>query len=181
MLVVTLGGEMDLQEKDFKQFMEDAKNEGVILETEDKYRQMFRDLHTLANISYDMYKIHKQLEARLEREPSGFVFPADGRICKVCMGGGSGDFWYDKKGMRCMDCQTAYIKRIIPGYVFTDEDNKRHITETSLIVRHNADRKEIRKYIKEGLLKPRRIDHGKFQPTLVFLKRENPNLTAFNK
>jgi hypothetical protein len=96
------------------------------------------------------------------------------------MGGGSGDFWYDKKGMHCMDCQTAYIKKIIPGYVFTDRDNKRHITETSLIVRYNADRKEIRKLIKNGKLKPRRIDHGQFPPTLVFLKSENPSLTVFS-
>ncbi len=54
-----------------------------------------------------------------------------------------------------------------------------HITESGLIVRYNADRKEIRKYIKEGVLKPRRIDHGQFPPTLVFLKRDNPNLNAF--
>jgi hypothetical protein len=127
-----------------------------------------------------MYQIHKQFEERLEREPGGFKFPADGRICTLCMGGGSGDFWYDKKGMRCKDCQTAYIKKIIPGYVFTDKDNKRHITETSLVVRHNAARKEIRKYIKEGVLKARRIDHGQFPPTLVFLKADNPTLNVFS-
>src|SRR6266702_2222824 len=128
-----------------------------------------------------MYQIHKQFEARLEREPGGFKFPADGRMCKLCMGGGAGDFWYDRKGMRCMDCQTALVKKIIPGYVFIDDKNKRHITETSLIVRHNADRKEIRKYIKENVLKVRHIDHGKFPATLVFLKNENPNLTVFDQ
>ena len=138
------------------------------------------DAEALAHLAYDMYQIHKQFEARLEREPGGYSFPSDGRICKLCMGGGAGDFWYDKKGMRCMDCQTAYVKKIIPGYVFTDKDNKRHITETSLIVRFNADRKELRKDIKDGVLEPRRIDHGQFPPTLVFLKSDNPNLTVFN-
>lgn len=137
------------------------------------------DAEALAHLAYDMYQIHERFEARLEREPQGFVFPAEGRICKLCMGGGSGDFWYDKKGMRCMDCQTAHIKKVIPSYVFTDDKNKRHITETSLIVCHSAERKEIRKYIKEGVLKPRRIDHGQFPPTLVFLKSENPNLTIW--
>lgn len=139
------------------------------------------DAEALAHLAYDMYQIHKQFEARLVHEPDGFRFPAEGRMCTLCMGGGAGDFWYDKKGMRCMDCQTAYVNKIIPGYVFTDKNNKRHITETSLIVRHNASRKEIRKYIKEGILNPRRIDHGKFPPTLVFLKRENPRLTVFGQ
>jgi hypothetical protein len=155
---------------------------GITYQTQEELDERVRaDAEGLAHIAYDMYQIHKQFEARLEREPGGYAFPADGRICKLCMGGGSGDFWYDKKGMRCMDCQTAYIKKVIPSYVFTDRDNKRHITETSLVVRYNAEHKEIRKYIKDGVLKARRIDHGRYPPTLVFLKRENPNLSVFTQ
>ena len=138
------------------------------------------DAEAMAHIIFDMYKIHKQFESRLEREPQGFIFPSDGRICKICMGGGSGDFWYDKRGMRCIDCQTAYINKNIPAYVFTDDKNRRHITETSLIVRHNARRQEIRKYIKEGVLKARYINHGEVSPTLLFLKSENPDLTLWS-
>lgn len=153
---------------------------GITYQSQEQLDERIRaDADALAHLAYDMYQIYKQLEVRLEHEPQGFVFSADGRICKLCMGGGSGDCWYDKKGMRCMDCQTACSKKIIPGYVFTDGKNKRHITETGLIVRYNADRKEIRKYIKEGVLKPRRIDHGKSPSTLVFLKSENPNLTIW--
>jgi len=153
---------------------------GVLYKTKEEYEQRVQaDAEAFAHLAYDMYQIHKQFEARLEHEPDGFVFPAEGRVCRLCMGGGAGDFWYDKMGMRCMDCQTAYVNKVIPGYVFTDKNNKRHITETSLIVRYHADRKEIRKYIKEGVLKPRRIEHGKFPQTLVFLKRENPQLTVF--
>lgn len=171
---------MDLSDKEFEWFLKEAKKDGIKLETEDQYRQLQRDMYGMAELALDMYKIHRQFEQRLEHEPGGFAFPAEGRTCTVCMGGGSGDFWYDKRGMRCMDCQTAYVKKIIPGYVFTDKDNKRHITETRLIVRFNADRKDIRKYVKDGVLKARRIEHGKFPPTLVFLKRENPNLLVFN-
>lgn len=170
---------MDSTDKEFQWFMKEAKKDGIHLETEEQYRQLQRDMYSMAELALDVYKIHLEFEARLEREPGGYSFPADGRICTLCMGGGSGDFWYDKKGMRCMDCQTTFVKKIVPGYVFTDKDNKRHITETRLIVRHNADRKELRKYVKEGVLKPRRIEHGQFPPTLVFLKRENPSLTVF--
>ncbi len=99
---------------------------GITYQSQKKLDERVRaDAEALAHLAYDMYQIHKQFEARLERQPDGFVFPAEGRICTLCMGGGSGDFWYDKKGMRCMDCQTAYVKKIIPGYVFTDKDDKR--------------------------------------------------------
>lgn len=154
---------------------------GITYESQEELDERVRaDAEALAHIAYDMYQIHKQFEARLEREPDGFKFPAEGRICKLCMGGGAGDFWYDKRGMRCMDCQTAFVNKVIPGWVFTDDKNKRHITETRLIARYGADRNEIRKYVKEGVLKPRRIEHGKFAPTLVFLKTDNPALKAFS-
>lgn len=151
----------------------------VYASKEELEKRMQADAQALAHLAYDMYQIHKRLEARLEREPQGFAFPAEGRICKICMGGGSGDFWYDKKGMRCMDCQTACNKKVVPAYIFTDDNNRRHITETGLVVRYKADRKEIKKHIKDGVLKPRLIDHGKFPPTLVFLKNENPNLAIW--
>ena len=51
--------------------------------------------------------------------------------------------------------------RVIPGYVFTDDKNKRHITETDLVVRYKADRKEIRRYMTESVLEARRIEHEK--------------------
>jgi hypothetical protein len=153
---------------------------GILYETKEEYdKRVQDDLEQLAQLALDMYHIQKQFDARLEREPQGFEFPAEGRMCRLCMGGGSGNMWYDKRGMRCMDCQAAFVKKIIPGYVFTDDKNKRHITETSLIVSFKADRKEIRKYIKEGVLKPRRIEHGKYPDTIVFLKKDNPNLTVF--
>lgn len=172
---------MDSSDKEFQWFMKEAKKDGIKLDTEEEYRQMQRDLYALANLTYDMYQVHKQFEARLECEPGGFQFPAEGRTCTLCMGGGAGDFWYDKMGMRCMDCQTAYLNKVVPGYVFTDKDNKRHITETRLIVRFNAERKDIRRYIKEGVLKARRIEHDKSSPTLIFLKRENPQLAIWSK
>jgi len=153
---------MDLPDKDFERFITNAKKDGVKLETDDEYRQLYRDLYALAGITFDIWKFQKSLDRRLEEKPEGFSFPAEGRMCRLCMGGGAGEFWYDKLGMRCMDCQNAFVKKVIPGYVFTDDKNKRHITETALVVRHGADRKEIRKYIKEGVLKPRRVDHDRY-------------------
>lgn len=171
---------MDLSAEEFGRFVKMAKKDGVELESDDQYRQMHRDLCAFAELAFDVWKFQQSLDCQLEKEQGGFAFPADGRMCKLCLGGGAGDFWYDKRGMRCMDCQTSYINKIIPGYVFIDKNNKRHITETGLIVRYHADRKDIRRYVKKGILKPRRIEHGQFPATLVFLKRENPNLSVFD-
>lgn len=171
---------MDLSDKEFQWFVKEAKKDGINLKTEEEYRQLHRDMYALADLTYDIWRFQKSLDHRLEENPGGFAFPAEGRMCRLCMGGGSGDFWYDKRGMRCMECQTALLNKIIPAYVFDDGKNKRHITETSLVVRHNADRSEIRRFIKDGTLKVRRVEHEKSSPTIVFLKSENPNLTVFN-
>ncbi|HSX36225.1 MAG TPA: hypothetical protein VLH84_04815 [Patescibacteria group bacterium] len=171
---------MDFTDKEFQWFMKEAKKDGIELKTEEEYRQLQRDMYALADLTYDIWKFQKSLDRRLEDNPEGFAFPAEGRMCRLCMGGGVGDFWYDKRGMRCMDCQTAFVQKVIPGYVFTDDKNKKHITETTLVVRYRAERKEIRRLIKEGTLKARRIEHESSPTTLVFLKYENPNLNAFN-
>lgn len=171
---------MELSDKEFKWFMKEAKKDGIELETEEEYRQLHRDMYALASLTYDIWKFQKSLDQRLEEKPEGFSFPAEGRMCRLRMGGGAGDFWFYKRGMRCMECQSALVNKIIPAYVLTDDKNKRHITETSLVVRHNADRKEIRRFIKAGTLKARRVEHKKSSPTLVFLKSENPNLTVFD-
>ncbi|HKU18010.1 MAG TPA: hypothetical protein VJP80_01940 [Candidatus Saccharimonadales bacterium] len=170
---------MELSDKEFERFVKNAKKDGIELKTEEGYQQLYRDLYALAELTFDIWKFQKSLDRQLEESPEGFAFPADGRLCRLCMGGGAGDFWYDKRGMRCIDCQVAYSSGVIPGYVFTDDKNKRHITETSLIVRHGMDRKEIRKLMKEGTLKPRCIKRGVYPPTIVFLKRENPGLAVF--
>lgn len=95
---------MDLSDKEFQWFMKEAKKDGIKLETEEEYRQLQQDMHALADLTHDIWKFQKSLDHRLEEKPNGFTFPAEGRMCRLCMGGGAGDFWYDKRGMRCMEC-----------------------------------------------------------------------------
>lgn len=150
---------------------------GILYKTALEYdERVKRDLEAFAEIAIDIYKWQRSMDKRLEEHPEGFSFPASGRMCRLCYGGGAGEMWYDKLGMRCMDCQTAYKEKIIPGYVFTDEKNRRHITATSLTVRHELKSQDIRRLIKEGKLKVRRISHKPYPDTLVFLKYENPKL-----
>ncbi|MEI7758848.1 MAG: hypothetical protein WCJ05_01570 [bacterium] len=79
---------MDLSDKDIERFITNAKKDGIKLETDDEYRQLYRDLYTLAGITLDIWKFQKSLDRRLEEKPEGFSFPAEGRMCRLCMGDG---------------------------------------------------------------------------------------------
>lgn len=74
--------------------------------------------------------------------------------------------------MKCMNCQAALHKKIIPGYVFKDKDNKRHITAAQLNSKFGLHPQTINKLMRQKKLKARIVSSG---PT-VFLKSDNPNL-----
>jgi hypothetical protein len=60
---------------------------GVTYQSQDELDKRVRaDAEALAHLAYDMYKIQKQLDTRLEREPGGFMFPVEGRMCRLCIG-----------------------------------------------------------------------------------------------
>ncbi len=113
----------------------------------------------------------KQREERLKSEPMGYAFPAERRTCHLCGQTCSDqDMWYDKWGMKCLDCQYALNKKIIPGYVFKDYDNKQHITASTLSWRFKIHSATIRKLVRQGKLKARIIPGNR---TMIFLVKEN--------
>lgn len=115
---------------------------------------------------------HRSWERRLEKEPKGFSIPSKGRNCSLCKSGIYGEVWYDKWGMKCLNCQNAFNKKLIPGYVFKDKDNKRHITAAQLNSKFGLHPQTIKKLIRQKKLNARVIPNG----PMVFLKSDNPNL-----
>jgi hypothetical protein len=86
--------------------------------------------------------------------------------------------YFDKWGAKCPDCQEALNKNIIPGYVFKDRDNHKHITASELSWRHKLPYQTIKKLIRQNKLKARTIPKSN---TLVFLRKENPDLPTLIK
>ena len=122
-------------------------------------------------IQMDMQQ--KSLYHRLEQEPKGFSMPSEGRNCGLCGNHVREDGgWFDKWGFKCLNCQDAVNKRKIPGSLCGDYDHKKSIPDTLLAMKLGIKVATIRKHIREGKIKGRRIPNGPY----MILRKDNPDL-----
>lgn len=162
--------------KDIEKFKKICEDQGIEYDTEAEYRDAAQNLLNFYGLLYDMAKEDLMRKKRLEKELEGFEMEGKGRTCSLCKSSGYGlTFWYDKWGMKCTSCQAALNKKIIPGYVFTDTKNEKHVTDTFLSWKFRIHSRTIRKLVKQGKLKAIEIPGTR---RLVFLRKDNPNLIA---
>lgn len=114
---------------------------------------------------------------RLEQEPKGFSMPGEGRSCSLCRQSIHSKGFFDKWGFKCLNCQNAINKRIVPGSVCKDWDNKKSITDSALAMELGISIHKIRKLIREGEIVGRRIPNGPY----VVLKKDNPFIARILK
>lgn len=163
---------MKLTEKDYADFKRLCEKKGIKYESEAEYREAAYNLFSYVELTVELAREHLGWKKRLEKEPKGFAIKSKGRSCCLCHTSVMGEVWYDKWGMKCMTCQTALDKKIIPGYVFKDSDNNRHITVSELHSRYGLHPQTIKKLMRLNELKPRIIPDG----VILFLRSENPTL-----
>lgn len=163
---------MEMTEKEYAQFKALCKEKGISYETEAEYKEAAINLVEYVRLTYDLAREHHGWEQRLKKEPSGFAILSKGRTCSLCSTSVFGEVWYDKWGMKCMTCQDALNKKIVPGYVFKDSDNNKHVTASQLSWKYGLHQQTIKKLINQGKLKPRIIPNG----ITLFLRKENPEL-----
>lgn len=159
-------------EEDIKKFKAICEKEGIKYDTEAEYRDAAQNLLNFAALAYDMAKEDLLRKKRLDKEPKGFEMDGNGRLCWLCSNAPD-KIWYDKWGMKCLDCQTALDKKIIPGYVFKDRDNEKHVTASRLAWKFDIGIQTVKKLLRQGKLKAREIPGN---GTLVFLRKDNPNI-----
>ena len=115
----------------------------------------------------------KRLYARLKDEPKGFTMDGEGRNCGLCSRhvweNGS---WFDKWGFKCLNCQDAINKRKIPSSLCGDYRHEKSIPDTTLAIKLGVKVHSIRKLIREGKIKGRRIPNGPY----MILRKDNPDL-----
>ncbi|MDD4290060.1 MAG: hypothetical protein PHH83_02160 [Patescibacteria group bacterium] len=135
-----------------------------------------QNLLGLVELLYDQYIIDKKRKLRLEKEPKGFHLEGQGYTCHICGNSTSDeDTWYDKYGIKCMTCQRAIDKKIIPASVAKNEDS--WYSKYDLESRFNIDRYAMSRFIKAGILKPRIIRNENGSPhAYLFLIKDNKDV-----
>ena len=166
----------EISEAHFKEFMRICNKEGIQYDTEAEYRDSARSLVGFVEALMKMSSQDLLRQKRLEKEPKGFEMEGEGRTCHLC-GRSNYDLklWYDKWGMKCMDCQDALDRKLIPGYIFKDYKNEKHITASTLSWKMDIRQQTIRKLVRQGKLKAREVPGNR---TMVFLRKENPDIAA---
>jgi hypothetical protein len=172
---------VELTDKDIEKFKKLCEKRGIQYETEAELREAAYNLVRFAELAYDVAREEWQRKKRLEKEPKGFAFEGKGRFCGLCGNCVIEDMWYDKWGMKCIDCQKALEKKIVPGYVFKDRDKHRHVKLFDITHETGLKTPTIYKLIRQGKLKARIIPHEKYISTFIFLRSDNPNLASVLK
>jgi hypothetical protein len=146
---------------------------------QDKPELTEEGLHNLVeyvNLLIEMDQAEKDREARLVDEPKGYAITTEGHTCHGC--GASifyEEMWYDKWGMKCLKCQDALNKKVVPGFVFKDYKNEESVNISDLSYKTGLHQQTLKKLVRQGKLKARhyRVDRGELW---MFLRRENPSL-----
>lgn len=148
--------------------------DGIRYETEFEYREAAQNLVSFVELAFEVALEQASWDRRLRDEPSGFTMAGGGRCCSLCSTCVSGDIWYTKWGLMCVNCHTAYDKKIVPGYVFKDSKNEKHATDWWLAHHTGLTTQTIRKLIRQGKIVARKVPNGPY----VILVRDNPDIKA---
>lgn len=124
-------------------------------------------------VIYDYAIRENERKLKLKKNPKGFHLEGNGYSCSICGGIISNEeTWYDTLGIKCLVCQKAIDKRIIPGSVAKKEYSwySKYDLESSF----NINSHVMKKFIKEGILKPRIVPNSAGKPHVyLFLIKDN--------
>ncbi len=164
---------VQVSDKNLDEFIEISEKEGHKYETREDARQAANNLVGLFDVLIQIDQEEKARVRKLEDNPKGYAILAKGHTCPLCANYlFDVDMWYDKWGMKCLSCQDALNKKIVPGYVFRDYKHDKSVTDSTLSWKADIHVQTIRKLARQGKLKARIIPNGPY----VFLRKENPNL-----
>jgi hypothetical protein len=162
----------EVSDKYLASFKKLCDEKGIKYETDAEYRDSARNLLGFVDTLVQIDMEERERKARLKKEPKGFSMAGEGRNCSLCgrVVFDKEEGWYDKWGFKCMNCQDAVNKRIIPGSLCRDYDNKKCITDSDLAWKSGLRVQTIKKLVRQGKIKARQIPHGPY----VILRKDNP-------
>jgi len=159
--------------QEFKNIFEKKKGKKISWEeaSEGAY-----NLVNFAKVLFDCHAKDLRREKKLEENPKGFHLEGEGYTCSICRNSISNkETWYDKYGIKCLVCQKAIDKKIIPATVANNEDS--WYSKYDLESRFDIDRHVMNRFIKQGILKPRIILNSTGKPYVhIFMIKDNKNI-----
>jgi len=142
---------------------------------QEEVQKVHQMVETIASWLIDHVDEQIRRDNLLKKFPKGFHFDQEGYNCSICGNSALGvNSWYDKHGLKCMTCQKAIDKRIIPSSVATKKES--WYSKTELETYFNIKRPFLNSYIRQGLVKDRIIfNTEKKQHLQLFLIKDNKN------
>lgn len=154
-------------------FAKDRDRFCLTKEEGEKYQREKFELQQLAKFSEDWKKEEEKRAKKLEENPNGYHLDGHGYTCAICHNNTpEGDNWYDKYGIKCLVCQKAIDEGEIPATLASDKESwyTKYDIESSFCVKGNT----LRKWIKDGIIKPRIVSHyGKGTWYELFMIEDN--------
>jgi len=143
--------------------------------SDSEVRESVERLTRFYSILFNTYKEEKLKEKKLEEFPNGYhLEDRDGQYhCRICYRYIEGkDTWYDKYGLKCMDCQRNIDNGVIPREICKDEDL--WFKNWQLKSDFGIHPKTAKKLVREGKLKVRELKNEEEESYFkVYLVSEN--------
>jgi hypothetical protein len=167
---------MQLSDNKIQEFKEIYKREHGKELSDKEACEGAQSLTNFAELCFEMYKKDCVNKIKLDKKPKGFYLSelGDGTYsCLIChdyISGESG--WYDKHGPKCLLCQKAINKKIIPASVARNDNI--WYSQYDFESRFNINRHVMKRFVKEGVLKPRIVSASTGKPHVyLFLIKDN--------
>jgi len=164
------------KEKQLEELKEIYKKDRDIEMTDPEAEEAYRCLTGLAEIIYEQWVTDQRRQKKLEENPKGFHLDDNGQYtCILCKNGMQNETtWFDKWGLKCVDCQNAINKKVIPGSILKQSGDQKYYTRFDLEYHLLLKTQKVNKLIKEGVLKPRVIKNTRnYQDAHLFLIKDN--------
>lgn len=164
---------MELSDKTIKEFQDLYKEKYGAELSRGEAEESARNLIGLVEILWELHLKDKERQKKLEQFPKGFPLDADGHTCFICSNSMPKEqSWFDKWGMKCLTCQKAVNRKIIPGSAAKNKDGWYSTWE--LESRFRLKSPTITKLIRQGILKARVIPGPSGRPHVkIFLIKDN--------
>ena len=166
---------MAITDQSLRKYKEILERDSKRKWSDDEVRQASERLTQFATLLIDIFLEEKRKEKKLEEFPNGYhLEDRDGQYhCRICYRYIEGkDTWYDKYGLKCMDCQRNIDNGVIPGEICKDDSLwfKSWQLHNDLGIHPQTAKKLVR----EGKLKVRELKNEEGKTYFrVYLVKEN--------